>query len=63
MAAVAQARKENGFTRTTEPSTTTENTGPRLGRPQLKEDMIYWRIYLSSGLRKELNDLRDQEAQ
>ena len=60
--AVAQAGAENGFTRRTEPSATTENLGPRLGRPPLKEDMIYWRIYLPSSLRKELNDLRDEEG-
>ncbi len=58
--AVAAAGRANGFNRSTdtaEPSLT-----PRRGRPPLNEDMTYWRIYISSDLRNQLNELRDQEG-
>lgn len=58
--AVAAAGKAHGFTRSTEadapPST------PRRGRPPLNQDMTYWRIYVSSDLRHQLNALRDKEG-
>ena len=58
--AVAAAGRANGFNRSTDiaqPSPT-----PRRGRPPLHEDMTYWRIYVSSDLRNELNKLRDEEG-
>ncbi len=58
--AVAKAGEANGFTRTTEPASV--SASPRRGRPPLNEDMTYWRIYLSSKLRDELNQLRDKEG-
>ncbi|MEJ6399544.1 hypothetical protein [Yoonia sp. 208BN28-4] len=58
--AVAKAGEAHGFTRSTEPSAV--STSPRRGRPPLNEDMTYWRIYLSSALRNELNQLRDEEG-
>ena len=59
--AVAKAGEAHGFTRTTE-ATTAPMSSPRRGRPPLNEDMTYWRIYLSSQLRDELNQLRDEEG-
>ncbi len=58
--AVAQAGEAPGFTRSTEPVAV--SASPRRGRPPLNEDMTYWRIYLSSKLRDELNQLRDEEG-
>jgi len=58
--AVAKAGEAHGFTRTTEPAAPISS--PRMGRPPLNEDMTYWRIYLSSKLRDELNQLRDEEG-
>lgn len=58
--AVAKAGKAHGFTRSTEPAAV--SSLPRRGRPPLNEDMTYWRIYLSSALRDELNQLRDEEG-
>ena len=58
--AVAKAGEAHGFTRSTEPVPLA--TSPRRGRPPLNEDMTYWRIYLSSKLRDELNQLRDEEG-
>tara|TARA_R110000850_G_scaffold195231_2_gene321643 strand:+ start:2676 stop:3026 length:351 start_codon:yes stop_codon:yes gene_type:complete len=58
--AVAEAGKAHGFTRSTEPVAV--SASPRRGRPPLNEDMTYWRIYLSSQLRDELNQLRDEEG-
>ena len=58
--AVAKAGEAHGFTRSTE--TAPVATSPRRGRPPLNEDMTYWRIYLSSKLRDELNQLRDEEG-
>ena len=58
--AVAKAGEAHGFTRTTEPAASTAS--PRRGRPPLNEDMTYWRIYLSSNLRDELNQIRDAEG-
>ena len=58
--AVAKAGEAHGFTRSTEPAAV--SSSPRRGRPPLNEDMIYWRIYLSSQLRDELNQLRDEEG-
>ena len=58
--AVAKAGEAHGFTRSTEPAAV--SASPRRGRPPLNEDMIYWRIYLSSQLRDELNQLRDEEG-
>ena len=58
--AVAKAGEAHGFTRSTEPAAV--STSPRRGRPPLNEDMTYWRIYLSSALRDELNQLRDEEG-
>ena len=58
--AVAAAGRANGFNRTTE--TIQPSKSPRRGRPPLNEDMTYWRIYLSSNLRDELNQLRDEEG-
>ena len=58
--AVAKAGEAHGFTRSTESSVV--SSSPRRGRPPLNEDMIYWRIYLSSQLRDELNQLRDEEG-
>lgn len=60
VAAVAAAGKANGFDRATGAATQTQS--PRLGRPPLNEDMTYWRIYVSSDLREQLNQLRDQEG-
>lgn len=59
--AVAKAGEAHGFTRTTEP-TAAPMSSLRRGRPPLNEDMTYWRIYLSSKLRNELNQLRDEEG-
>ncbi len=59
--AVAKAGEAHGFTRTTEPAAA-PTSSPRRGRPPLNEDMTYWRIYLSSKLRDELNLLRDEEG-
>ena len=58
--AVAAAGRANGFTRSTE--TVEAINAPRRGRPPLNEDMTYWRIYVSSDLRNQLNELRDQEG-
>ena len=58
--AVAKAGKAHCFTRSTELAAA--STSPRRGRPPLNEDMTYWRIYLSSALRDELNQLRDEEG-
>lgn len=58
--AVAAAGRANGFNRSTE--TTQPPPSPRRGRPPLNEDMTYWRIYVSSDLRNQLNELRDQES-
>ena len=58
--AVAKAGETHGFTRSTEPAAI--STSARRGRPPLNEDMTYWRIYLSSALRDELNQLRDEEG-
>lgn len=58
--AVAKAGEAHGFTRSTEPTATP--SAPRRGRPPLNEDMTYWRIYLSTQLRDELNQLRDKEG-
>ena len=60
-AAVAKAGEAHGFTRTTEPAAASISS-PRRGRPPLNENMTYWRIYLSSKLRDELNQLRDEEG-
>ena len=58
--AVAAAGRANGFNRSTD--TAQPLPAPRRGRPPLNEDMTYWRIYVSSDLRNQLNDLRDQEG-
>jgi hypothetical protein len=58
--AVAAAGRANGFNRSTE--TAQPSSAPRRGRPPLNEDMTYWRIYVSSDLRNQLNALRDQEG-
>ena len=58
--AVAAAGRANGFTRSTD--TAQPSSAPRRGRPPLNEDMTYWRIYVSSDLRNQLNALRDQEG-
>lgn len=58
--AVAAAGRANGFNRSTE--TIQPSPSPRRGRPPLNEDMTYWRIYVSSDLRNQLNELRDQEG-
>lgn len=58
--AVAAAGRANGFNRSTE--STQPPPSPRRGRPPLNEDMTYWRIYVSSDLRNQLNELRDQEG-
>ena len=58
--AVAAAGRANGFNSSTE--TTQLPPSPRRGRPPLNEDMIYWRIYVSSKLRDELSALRDEEG-
>ena len=58
--AVAAAGRANGFARSTD--TAQERSAPRRGRPPLNEDMTYWRIYVASGLRTQLNALRDQEG-
>jgi hypothetical protein len=58
--AVAAAGRANGFNRSTE--TIQSPPSPRRGRPPLNEDMTYWRIYVSSDLRNQLNELRDQEG-
>lgn len=59
--AVAKAGEAHGFTRSTE-SVAAVSPPPRRGRPPLNEDMTYWRIYLTSKLRDELNQLRDEEG-
>lgn len=58
--AVAAAGRANGFNRSTE--TVEVTSSPRRGRPPLNEDMTYWRIYVSSDLRNQLNSLRDEEG-
>lgn len=58
--AVAKAGEAHGFTRSTEPAVI--KSSARKGRPPLNEDMTYWRIYLSSSLRNELNQIRDAEG-
>lgn len=58
--AVAAAGRKNGFNRSTD--TVQSSPSPRRGRPPLNEDMTYWRIYLSSDLRNQLNELRDKEG-
>jgi len=58
--AVAEAGKAHGFDRTTEAAVPAQ--GQRRGRPPLNQDMTYWRIYVSSDLRHELNQLRDEEG-
>lgn len=58
--AVAKAGESHGFTRSTEPAAV--STSARRGRPPLNEDMTYWRIYVSSDLRNQLNELRDKEG-
>ena len=58
--AVAAAGRANGFNRSTD--TSQPSPTPRRGRPPLNEDMTYWRIYVSSDLRNQLNALRDEEG-
>lgn len=58
--AVAAAGRANGFNRSTD--TVEAVSAPRRGRPPLNEDMTYWRIYVSSDLRNQLNKLRDDEG-
>jgi hypothetical protein len=58
--AVAKAGEAHGFTRSTGP--VAEVSYLRKGRPPLNEDMTYWRIYLTSSLRNELNQIRDAEG-
>tara|TARA_R110002033_G_scaffold89597_2_gene139749 strand:+ start:759 stop:1115 length:357 start_codon:yes stop_codon:yes gene_type:complete len=58
--AVAAAGRKNGFNRSTD--TVQSSHAPRRGRPPLNEDMTYWRIYVSSDLRNQLNELRDKEG-
>ncbi|WP_299592851.1 hypothetical protein [uncultured Tateyamaria sp.] len=58
--AVAAAGRAHGFNRSTE--STQPSAVPRRGRPPLNQDMTYWRIYVSSKLRDELNTLRDDEG-
>ena len=58
--AVAAAGRANGFDRSTD--TAQPVPTPRRGRPPLNEDMTYWRIYVSSDLRIQLNELRDKEG-
>ncbi|MEM6890358.1 MAG: hypothetical protein AAF636_19825 [Pseudomonadota bacterium] len=58
--AVAAAGRANGFNRSTD--TDQPSPAPRRGRPPLNEDMTYWRIYVSSDLRNQLNELRDNEG-
>ncbi|WP_299616778.1 hypothetical protein [uncultured Tateyamaria sp.] len=58
--AVAAAGRANGFSRSTD--TAQPLPTPRRGRPPLNEDMTYWRIYVSSDLRTQLNALRDKEG-
>lgn len=58
--AVAAAGRKNGFNRSTD--TVQSSPAPRRGRPPLNEDMTYWRIYISSDLRNQLNELRDKEG-
>lgn len=58
--AVAAAGRANGFDRPTDAVQSTSL--PRRGRPPLNEDMTYWRIYVSSDLRNQLNELRDKEG-
>ncbi len=58
--AVAAAGRANGFNRST--GTDHPSLAPRRGRPPLNEDMTYWRIYVSSDLRNQLNELRDKEG-
>ena len=58
--AVAAAGRANGFNRSTD--TAQPSPAPRRGRPPLNEDMTYWRIYVSSDLRNQLNALRDKEG-
>lgn len=58
--AVAAAGRANGFNRSTD--VVEASSGPRRGRPPLNEDMTYWRIYVSSDLRNQLNKLRDDEG-
>lgn len=58
--AVAAAGRANGFSRSTDVVPPTPSA--RRGRPPLNEDMTYWRIYVSSDLRNQLNALRDKEG-
>jgi len=58
--AVAAAGRANGFNRSTDIAQS--SPAPRRGRPPLNEDMTYWRIYVSSDLRNQLNELRDKEG-
>lgn len=58
--AVAAAGRANGFNRSTDVGQPA--SPPRRGRPPLNEDMTYWRIYVSSDLRNQLNTLRDKEG-
>lgn len=58
--AVAAAGRKNGFNRSTD--TVQSSPALRRGRPPLNEDMTYWRIYVSSDLRNQLNELRDKEG-
>lgn len=62
--AVAKAGEAHGFTRTTDPKppAPVPAQAPRRGRPPLKDEMTYWRIYVSPDLRDRLNVLRDQEG-
>lgn len=61
LAAVAAAGRAHGFNRSTETAPPPQQ-GQRRGRPPLNEDMTYWRIYVASDLRNELNQLRDEEG-
>lgn len=58
--AVAAAGRANGFNRSTD--TVQPASAPRRGRPPLNQDMTYWRVYVSSNLRNQLNELRDKEG-
>lgn len=59
---VEQVAKDQGYARTAKvsdrTSTKTETPKPKLGRPSLNEDMVYWKIYLSAEMRQWLEETR-----
>lgn len=54
--------REQGYDRSVSTETIAQPMYPKLGRPRINEDMVYWRIYLRPELRANLEDLRQNDG-